>query len=1345
MAERVSPNVPGGELLGRTDAGERAERGVSDAPAERRALVVLGMHRSGTSMLARVLALSGAALPRQLVPPSAGVRGDANRRAGFWESRVLLDLHDEALASAGVTWRDPFEIREPWFGSGDARTLRDRLVATIEAEFGVAPLIVVKDPRISLLVPLWRAALQELGVADNWLIAVRDPLSVAASLRRRDGFPEARGLLLWLTYFLAAERHTRGRTRLFVRYDDVLASWRGVVQRLERDIGFRFPRRSYFAAAEIDGFVDPDLRHHAFDLDDLESRDDVPACVGEVFRWATEAAGGQPGSPESLDAVARGLREAELLYGPLVANAELDGRQAALREAEMSREIEGLRAALEALDRRPDGPPEEPAPEAAPAEPVAEAVPAEPAPVEVAPEPVAEVVPSAPAPAEVAAEPVAEVVPAAPEAPPAATAAPATPRVRTLAFYLPQYHPIPENDAWWGPGFTEWTNVTAAQPWFEDHRQPRLPADLGFYDLRVPEVRVRQAELARQHGIDGFCYYYYWFAGKRLLARPLEEMLASGVPDFPFCLCWGNENWTRRWDGLEEEVLVAQRHTPEDDARFIDEVMPALLDPRYVRRNGAPLLLVYRAGLLADPPQTAEVWREKARRAGLPGLHLCAVWSAEDPLPLGFDARVEFPPHHFHHRPITDQVARREGFAGELFDYAAGVAAVEPLPDRGFPVYRGVMPAWDNTPRRGRNARIFVGSTPEVYGRWLEKVVRETAARPGDDDQFVFINAWNEWAEGAALEPSRGDGRAYLEATREVLRAAADGAQEPSLFERRVNDRLDRLVEVVEELRRAVDEGAAPAQRPSALPGEAGDGTPMAPVAPPRGPAAGSGGVADPSPAATTPGGRPRGLWLSPSYGLLLLLAKLPLWLVTGRLGSRLSWWREARHLVRGGRFDPADYRRRYPDVARLGIDPAYHYVRYGAAEGLDPFPSGWRRALDHAGSRSADSRPLLVVSHDAARAGSQLILLEALEHLAARRDLEIYVLFLEGGELEEEFARRFHVQSLERVMAATGATRRQALDTVLAAFAPRRPLAVWCNTVVSGDAAAACRRIGLPVLSCIFELPTTIDTVAGAGRLHEMVKASRRVIVASRFVQEALARRYRIDASRFVPLHTGVLGWDAGDGWRERSRREVSEELGLPADAFLVLGCGSVHPRKGADLFVQVARETLARSLDDRMVFVWVGAEQDGTHFRRWCEHDAAAAGLAGRVRFVGPRRTTARYFGAADAFALTSREDPFPMVALEAMARGVPVVGFDGAGGAPEVLADGAGIVVPYLDVEEMARALVRLAEAPRHHAEIARNGRERIESRHRWADYVERIVAILENDFGYRPGLPRAAARS
>jgi len=352
------------------------------------------------------------------------------------------------------------------------------------------------------------------------------------------------------------------------------------------------------------------------------------------------------------------------------------------------------------------------------------------------------------------------------------TALQALDQVRLLAFYLPQYHPIPENDHWWGKGFTEWTNVTKAVPNFTGHHQPRLPADLGFYDLRLPEVREEQADLARRYGIYGFCYYYYWFAGKRLLNRPLDDVVQSGRPDFPFCVCWANENWSRRWDGLDAEILIAQDHSDEDDLNFIKTLEPALRDRRYIRMDGRPLLLVYRPSLLPDAARTAEIWRRYCREAGLGELYLATVQSfgnTDDPRGFGFDAAVEFPPHAM--AVLAEQPANllNPDFQGRFYDYVATANFFMNRPPMPYPFFRTAMPSWDNTARRQDASDIFLNAEPEYYERWLKHLVDETRQFRQGDERLLFVNAWNEWAEGNYLEPDRKFGHRYLETTRNAL------------------------------------------------------------------------------------------------------------------------------------------------------------------------------------------------------------------------------------------------------------------------------------------------------------------------------------------------------------------------------------------------------------------------------------------------------------------------------------------------------------------------------------------------------------------------------------------------
>jgi lipopolysaccharide biosynthesis protein len=347
--------------------------------------------------------------------------------------------------------------------------------------------------------------------------------------------------------------------------------------------------------------------------------------------------------------------------------------------------------------------------------------------------------------------------------------------MRLIAFYLPQYHPIPENDRWWGKGFTEWTNVSKAQPLFQGHYQPHLPADLGFYDLRLHEAREAQADLAREYGIFGFCYYYYWFGGRRLLERPLDDVCRSNRPDLPFCVCWANESWTRRWDGKPSEILIPQIHTRESDERFILDLLPILQDERYIRINGRPLLLVYRTELFPAIADSALAWREVAHRRGI-DLFLCRVesFSSCDPAAIHFDAACEFPPNFVGANPeeklrLEFHHDRPDAFTGKVYDYEKLARLLRHRPAPQYKRFLGATPSWDNTPRAGGRASVFINSSPDRFQSMLRTAVRKTSDRFAGEEQMVFINAWNEWAEGAHLEPDRRYGHAFLEACRTAL------------------------------------------------------------------------------------------------------------------------------------------------------------------------------------------------------------------------------------------------------------------------------------------------------------------------------------------------------------------------------------------------------------------------------------------------------------------------------------------------------------------------------------------------------------------------------------------------
>lgn len=356
--------------------------------------------------------------------------------------------------------------------------------------------------------------------------------------------------------------------------------------------------------------------------------------------------------------------------------------------------------------------------------------------------------------------------------------------VKKIAFYLPQFHPIPENDEWWEEGFTEWNNVARARPLFPGHWQPRRPGSMGYYDLRVPATINKQIRLAQDYGIDAFCFYYYWFNGTTLLDTPLQLLMSEATARQPFCICWVNEPWTRGWDGLSGEILMDVDQSLAGTAGFLEAVAEILRHPDYLRLNGKAVLLVYCPQKLENPQRTLQHWRAHAESAGIGELHLCAVQSFgfDDPIPLGFDAAVEFPPHCIWDKhegltyckdlsePEQQQLGVEPSFGGILRDYNYFADCAMKRPDEPYPLYRSCMLAWDNTARRQTNGHIYLGFSTQAYQQWLACIL-DRAQRDRHQhghESMVFINAWNEWAEGCTLEPDQIFGHALLRATQKA-------------------------------------------------------------------------------------------------------------------------------------------------------------------------------------------------------------------------------------------------------------------------------------------------------------------------------------------------------------------------------------------------------------------------------------------------------------------------------------------------------------------------------------------------------------------------------------------------
>ena len=352
--------------------------------------------------------------------------------------------------------------------------------------------------------------------------------------------------------------------------------------------------------------------------------------------------------------------------------------------------------------------------------------------------------------------------------------------VKFIAYYLPQYHKIAENDVWWGEGFTEWTNVAKALPRYRGHYQPRMPGALGFYDLSNPDTIRAQAKLAAQGGVYGFCIHDYWFDGKQVLETPLEIILANKDIDIRFCINWANENWTRTWDGLEKDVLLQQRYSDEGDIAYARHLIKLVRDHRYIRIEGRPLIMVYRPSLLPDAAATFKRWKEVFRSEGEaePFLVMPQAFGNDDPRQFGMDAAAGFPPHRCgalvpnraSSLPLLDST-----FRGEARAYDKLVEAERSLRPNDYTLFPGVCPNWDNEARKPGRGAGFYGSTPQLYGDWLHDAATYRIGYDDQDRAIVFINAWNEWGEGAYLEPDRHYGYAYLAETRHVLDGLASG------------------------------------------------------------------------------------------------------------------------------------------------------------------------------------------------------------------------------------------------------------------------------------------------------------------------------------------------------------------------------------------------------------------------------------------------------------------------------------------------------------------------------------------------------------------------------------------
>jgi len=365
--------------------------------------------------------------------------------------------------------------------------------------------------------------------------------------------------------------------------------------------------------------------------------------------------------------------------------------------------------------------------------------------------------------------------------------------MKLIAFYLPQFHPFEENNQWWGKGFTEWTNVGKAKPLFDGHYQPHCPIHLGYYDLRITENMIEQAELAKNYGISGFAYYVYWFNGKTIMEKPLNNMLKEPRVDMPFCIAWANENWTRRWDGLEEDILISQKHSLADSMEFLKHMQKYFLDNRYICHENKPIIIIYRADIIPDISLTIKHWREMAVEMGFAGLYLVAAqtFGIKDPTDLGFDAAVEFPPHDVHSKDVQEiHTGINNEFTGCIYDYREIVSNKLNDSDPAYNQHYTCMFGWDNVARKEKQGNIFSMFSLGSYQNWLHNNLSKTIKMATNKINYPlisFVNAWNEWAEGTHLEPDQAFGYGYLESTHAILKKFNG----PTSFYKLLTEQLD--------------------------------------------------------------------------------------------------------------------------------------------------------------------------------------------------------------------------------------------------------------------------------------------------------------------------------------------------------------------------------------------------------------------------------------------------------------------------------------------------------------------------------------------------------------------------
>ncbi len=926
--------------------------------------------------------------------------------------------------------------------------------------------------------------------------------------------------------------------------------------------------------------------------------------------------------------------------------------------------------------------------------------------------------------------------------------------VRLLAFFLPQYHPIPENDEWWGKGFTEWTNVTKAKPLFKDHYQPHLPADLGFYDLRLPEVREAQAELARQYGIYGFCYYYYWFAGKRLLDRPLEEMLESKKPDFPFCLCWANENWSRRWDGSENEILIAQDHSEENDRAFAESVIPYLLDERYIRINGKPLLIIYRANILPEVTKTIQHWREVFRQKGIGKVYLCAVvgFGWQNAISSGFDAELEFPPNtNVEKHEIPDTELKIENFGGKIYDYQSLALnhIKQPLLEKTR--FFSAMLSWDNTARKGQNAHIYHNFSLSTYELWLQSNIQKTKISYSGDERLVFINAWNEWAEGTHLEPDQKNGHSYLESTKKSLESQDKWEIYVNLIQSYQGNDYGKLEKILVGLYNSLlkqqsnPELILETLQKSRLNFKTIKKT-------------------NHNSLEWTLENPTRGETLSSNFAFNGWIVSKKLQPITleiiydGLIIQQIP--------VDGFRKDVKDYFSEYKshnnyfsgflkidqlELSRLStislninviyqngqseqiglVDLKQANQNLSTLKRLPNLSNNCLNLIKEIESYLQKNKPILFILHDIAAAGAQLFLVRQLEWIAQNySEIRFKVLvniprqnipnYGQGGKLI--------LERLEKISPVYFLEPKTNQPENINNIQKNHYSLIYVNTSVLGDLLESIGKIDSQIIVHIHELEFWIKYRLGKDKFNKYLKYNPKFIACSNAVKNNLVNNLNINQEQIEVIHAYVPVEKLIKN-KTKTRSEIRQELNLSEDTFVIASCGTLDWRKGADLLVPLTVLLKEKLPHKKFVYLWIGGFMDKLSTDE-IKFTIEKAGLEQDIMLLGHKNNPINYLNASDVFVLLSKEDPFPLVMSEAAVCKLPIVGFDGSGGVTELVESDAGLLAPYLNLSVMAEKIAIFYENPKMRQEMGENAFRKINELYNETVLAPKIVQLIQS---------------